>query len=105
VLLSWRTEGKKVMLQALSAKFNNEQLKRALSQTKEVCLVEHTSNDSDWGDGRDDSKPTGVGEGQRIGKNWLGKLLMIVRSRGQEKRTQDQQGLINAFEYLAKIGL
>ena len=66
-----------VMLKALLAKFTqHEDLKRLLLSTGNRHLVEHTSNDSFWGDGGDGS-----------GKNNLGKLLMVVRQAlGQQRR-------------------
>ena len=66
-----------VMLKALLAKFTqHEDLKKRLLSTGNRHLVEHTSNDSFWGDGGDGS-----------GKNNLGRLLMQVRQAlGQQRR-------------------
>lgn len=58
-----------VMLVALRAKFSqHEDLRNLLVSTGDAILVEHTVNDSYWGD---------AGDG--TGKNMLGKLLMLVR--------------------------
>ena len=61
------------MLKALRCKFNdNPELKKKLLATGNKRLIEHTHNDSYWGDG---------GDGR--GKNKLGKLLERVRSELQ----------------------
>src|SRR5688572_3311285 len=64
----WETVKDQVMLEAVRAKFNqNEELKAILLGTGDALLVEHTTRDSYWGDGGDGS-----------GKNRLGQLLMQV---------------------------
>ena len=68
----WETIKDDIMLKALRVKFSDScsvQLRDKLRSTGEKELVEHTSNDSYWGDG-----------GNGTGKNKLGKLLMKVRS-------------------------
>ncbi len=65
----WEGVKENVMLDALRAKFTqHEELKAILLGTDDAKLVEHTANDSYWGDGGDGS-----------GKNRLGHLLMKVR--------------------------
>lgn len=65
----WESAKERVMLDALRAKFTqHEELKAVLLGTGDAKLVEHTANDSYWGDGGDGS-----------GKNRLGHLLMQVR--------------------------
>ena len=65
----WESVKEEVMLEALRAKFTqHEDLKAILLGTGDALLVEHTTNDSYWGDGGDGS-----------GKNRLGQLLMKVR--------------------------
>ena len=65
----WENVKRDVMFKALLAKFSqHEDLKVLLLRTGNRELIEHTSNDSYWGDGGD-------GHGQ----NNLGKLLMRVR--------------------------
>lgn len=65
----WEAVKEQVMLDALRAKFTqHEELREILLGTGEAVLVEHTANDSYWGDGGDGS-----------GKNRLGALLMRVR--------------------------
>lgn len=67
---NWNHVRDNVMLEALRAKFSqHEALKELLLSTGSARLVEHTENDSYWGDGGDGS-----------GKNRLGKLLMKVRA-------------------------
>jgi ribA/ribD-fused uncharacterized protein len=65
----WEGVKEQVMLDALRAKFTqHEELKAVLLGTGAALLVEHTANDSYWGDGGDGS-----------GKNRLGRLLMQLR--------------------------
>jgi ribA/ribD-fused uncharacterized protein len=65
----WEAVKEQVMLDALRAKFTqHEELRAVLLGTGDAVLVEHTANDSYWGDGGDGS-----------GKNRLGQLLMRVR--------------------------
>ena len=65
----WHQVKDDVMLKCLRAKFTqHKDLKKMLLDTGERNLIEHTFNDSYWGDGGDGS-----------GQNKLGKLLMQVR--------------------------
>ena len=65
----WETVKDDIMREALKAKFTqNKDLKKILLDIGDAILVEHTKNDSYWGDGGDGS-----------GKNMLGKLLMELR--------------------------
>lgn len=65
----WEKVKDRVMLDALRAKFSqHEELQATLLGTGDAVLVEHTANDSYWGDGGDGS-----------GRNRLGILLMQVR--------------------------
>jgi ribA/ribD-fused uncharacterized protein len=65
----WESVKDQVMLEAVRAKFTqHEDLKAILLATGDAKLVEHTTNDSYWGDGGDGS-----------GKNRLGQILMRVR--------------------------
>jgi len=65
----WEIVKKDIMLKCLRAKFSqHEILAQKLLATSDRKLVEHTSNDSYWGDGGDGS-----------GLNMLGRLLMQVR--------------------------
>ena len=58
-----------VMFDALKAKFSqNPSLHQQLINTGEAWLIEHTTNDGQWGDGGDGS-----------GTNFLGKLLFLLR--------------------------
>lgn len=85
----WEKVKEDVMLAALRAKFNQyDGLKALLLETGDAELVEHTRNDSYWGDGGDGS-----------GKNRLGKLLMILRDilRSQSYKSPTQKELITAF--------
>jgi ribA/ribD-fused uncharacterized protein len=65
----WEGVKDAVMLDAVRAKFTqHDDLKAILLGTGDAKLVEHTANDSYWGDGGDGG-----------GKNRLGQILMQVR--------------------------
>jgi ribA/ribD-fused uncharacterized protein len=65
----WESVKNQIMLEAVRAKFTqHEDLKTILLGTGTAKLVEHTANDSYWGDGGDGS-----------GQNRLGQILMQVR--------------------------
>lgn len=66
----WESVKDGIMLKALRAKFTQHgNLRILLLGTGDAKLVEHTKNDSYWGDG-----------GDGTGKNMLGKQLMVVRN-------------------------
>ena len=66
----WENVKDDVMLKALRVKFSEDmRLCKLLRDTGEKELIEHTSNDSYWGDG-----------GNGTGQNKLGQLLMKVRT-------------------------
>lgn len=69
----WESVKDGIMLEAVRAKFTqHEDLRSILLGTGDARLVEHTENDSYWGDGGDGS-----------GKNRLGEILMRVREELQ----------------------
>jgi ribA/ribD-fused uncharacterized protein len=73
----WESVKDAVMREAVLAKFEqHDDLRATLLGTSDALLVEHTANDSYWGDGGDGS-----------GKNKLGKILMSVR---EELRRREQ---------------
>lgn len=66
----WELVKNAVMKEALLAKFTqHDELREKLIATGTTLLIEHTKNDSYWGDGGDSS-----------GKNILGIILMEIRS-------------------------
>lgn len=72
----WESVKDDVMRQAVRAKFEQHaDLADLLLQTGDATLIEHTTNDSYWGDGGDGS-----------GKNMLGCILMQVREELREGR-------------------
>ena len=67
----WESVKNSIMREALIGKFTQHpDLRTLLLETGDAILVEHTTNDSYWGDGGDGS-----------GKNRLGLLLMEVRTQ------------------------
>ena len=71
----WESVKDNVMREAVMAKFSQHpDLAGLLLATGTARLVEHTQNDSYWGDG---------GDGR--GQNKLGKILMQVREQLREK--------------------
>lgn len=73
----WESAKDQIMLEAVRAKFSqHEGLKAILLGTGEAKIVEHTENDSYWGDGGDGS-----------GKNRLGQILMQVRKELRAAQT------------------
>ncbi len=69
-----------IMLKALRCKFGESKLCSLLVNTGDKKLIEHTVNDSYWGDG---------GDGK--GLNKLGQLLMQVRGELQQKQASVSQ--------------
>jgi len=66
---NWDEIRDNIMYKAVLAKFTQHpELKELLLSTNDSILIEHTRNDSYWGDG-----------GDRSGENMLGKILMKVR--------------------------
>jgi ribA/ribD-fused uncharacterized protein len=67
----WESVKVDIMRRAVLAKFTqHDELTKLLLSTGDAKLVEHTTNDSYWGDGGDGS-----------GKNMLGQILMEVREQ------------------------
>jgi ribA/ribD-fused uncharacterized protein len=67
----WESVKDQIMRKAVLAKFTqHDDLQELLLSTGDAKLVEHTTNDSYWGDGGDGS-----------GKNMLGRILMEVREQ------------------------
>lgn len=76
----WEEVKDDIMREAVLAKFTQHgEIREILIDTGDALLIEHTNNDSYWGDG---------GDGQ--GKNMLGQILMEVRARLREA----QQGFL-----------
>jgi len=68
---NWDRKKDNVMYDVVYAKFTqHSSLKELLLSTGDALLIEHTENDSYWGNGGDGS-----------GKNRLGKILMQVRQK------------------------
>lgn len=72
----WAAVKDNIMREAVRAKFTQHpELTELLLATGDAVLVEHTTNDSYWGDGGDGG-----------GKNMLGQILMQVRDELREDR-------------------
>lgn len=72
----WYTAKIGVMRKVVKAKFmQHPMLLQMLLRTSDAELIEHTENDSYWGDGGDGS-----------GRNMLGKILMEVREQLKPKQ-------------------
>jgi N-glycosidase YbiA len=66
----WESTKDEVMRESVRAKFTQHaELRKILINTGNALIVEHTENDSYWGDGGDGS-----------GKNMLGRILMEIRA-------------------------
>jgi N-glycosidase YbiA len=66
----WEAVKDNIMRAAVRAKFQQHaELRLTLAGTGDALLVEHTTNDSYWGDGGDGS-----------GRNMLGQILMEIRA-------------------------
>lgn len=66
----WEAVKLDIMRDAVRAKFTQHaDLQAVLLGTGDAVLVEHTKNDSYWGDG-----------GDGTGQNWLGRILMEIRN-------------------------
>jgi len=65
----WDNAKDDIMRQAVRAKFSQHpEIRKSLLATGAASIVEHTANDSYWGDG-----------GDGTGKNMLGRILVQVR--------------------------
>lgn len=72
----WEQVKNEIMRKALQAKFDQHSiLKDILLSTGTCILIEHTTNDSYWGD-----------NGDGTGKNMLGIMLMEIRNNYPEKK-------------------
>jgi len=79
----WDTVKDDVMYKGVYAKFSQrEKMNKTLLSTGNRAIVEHTVNDSYWGDG-----------GDGTGRNMLGKILMRVREdlRNNEKKDKKEK--------------
>ncbi len=72
----WQLVKDEIMRQAVRAKFTQHAaLRQILLATGQAEIVEHTGNDSYWGDGGDGS-----------GQNMLGRILMEIREELKDAR-------------------
>ena len=86
----WEIVKNDIMLKCLRAKFTqHEILMQKLLATGDRKLIEHTTNDSYWGDGGDGS-----------GLNVLGKLLMQVRKELSSKHQSEKSASLSTLHKL-----
>jgi ribA/ribD-fused uncharacterized protein len=79
----WETVKDDVMREAVRAKFTQHpELLKLLLATGDAHLVEHTTNDSYWGDGGDGS-----------GRNMLGHILMQLRDELRRNAAEQTEAL------------
>jgi ribA/ribD-fused uncharacterized protein len=80
--LDWEEVKDDIMRETVMAKFTqHKKLKALLLGTVDAELIEHTTNDSYWGDGGDSS-----------GLNRLGEILMEVRQAIKEGKSRHENG-------------
>ena len=80
----WESVKDEIMLKAVRAKFGqHKELAEILLRTGDAMIIEHTENDSYWGDG-----------GHGRGKNMLGQILMRVRDELREKRAAEREATV-----------
>lgn len=71
----WEQVKYDIMYLVVNTKFETyPELQKLLVSTGDAEIIEHTTNDNVWADGGDGS-----------GKNWLGKILMDIRSKLQRE--------------------
>jgi len=77
----WEQVKDDIMREIVWAKFTQHaDIRKLILSTNDCPIVEHTANDSYWGD---------AGDG--TGKNMLGKILMETRTKLKELEKQKQQ--------------
>jgi N-glycosidase YbiA len=85
----WEQVKRDVMFDALVAKyFTHDQLFDILILTGDSKLVEHTKNDSYWGDGM---------EWEKENNNWLGKLLVKLRDMSKSLTSEQRAVILKAL--------
>jgi ribA/ribD-fused uncharacterized protein len=76
---AWESVKVGIMREVVRAKFSqHDDIRQLLLSTGDAKIVEHTENDSFWGDGGDGS-----------GKNMLGRILMEVREELKRGSTDE----------------
>ena len=77
----WASRRYQAMVDALTAKFQDPELKRILLNTGDRILVEASPYDRIWGIGLSEQSPFIYDEKNWKGQNLLGKALMEVREK------------------------
>lgn len=76
----WNTVAKDFVFNANFAKFSDPALKRVLLDTGDKEIVEASPYDTIWGIGLSTSNPDRFDKSKWQGTNWLGEVLMQVRT-------------------------
>lgn len=81
----WNTVCRKIVYDANYAKFSDPSLKALLLATGDKEIVEASPYDTIWGIGLSETDPRCLDKTQWRGTNWLGEVLMAVRSDLRKK--------------------
>lgn len=76
----WNAVSKDFVFKANIAKFSDERLKQVLLNTGDKEIVEASPYDKIWGIGMSETDPDRFDKSKWRGTNWLGEVLMQVRT-------------------------
>ena len=87
----WKANARRIVEEGVYLKFTqNRSLKRQLLSTKDLTLVEAAPRDRVWGIGVSAKKALTVPTTD-WGSNWLGEVVMNVRSRIREEEQSNEK--------------
>lgn len=76
----WNAVSRNFVFKANMAKFSDEKLKKVLLDTENKEIVEASPYDKIWGIGMSEDDPDRFNKSKWRGTNWLGEVLMQVRT-------------------------